>query len=111
MGEWLIPPTLGMKIIPIGPSRAISCASCPAPLGSSSVGNPRPRAASPITCRISGVVSAGTLASDSAKEIPVPLAYPRSQKVRFTAAFTNAERIASEALGVIAPAAEEAAAP
>jgi NitT/TauT family transport system ATP-binding protein len=46
-----------------------------------------------------------------AKEIPVPLAYPRSQKVRFTAAFTNAERIASEALGVIAPAAEEAAAP
>jgi len=46
-----------------------------------------------------------------AKEIAVPLSYPRSQKVRFTAAFTNAERIASEALGVIAPAAEEAAAP
>ena len=32
-GEWLIPPTLGMKIIPIGPICAISCASCPAPLG------------------------------------------------------------------------------
>ena len=26
-GEWLIPPTLGMKIIPIGAIRAISCAS------------------------------------------------------------------------------------
>jgi NitT/TauT family transport system ATP-binding protein len=46
-----------------------------------------------------------------AKEIPIPLAYPRSQKVRFTAAFTTAERIASEALGVIAPAAEEVATP
>jgi NitT/TauT family transport system ATP-binding protein len=46
-----------------------------------------------------------------AQEIPVPLAYPRSQKVRFTAAFTTAERIASEALGVIAPSAEEASAP
>ncbi len=42
------------------------------------------------------------------KEMPIPLAYPRSQKVRFTSAFTTAERIASEALGVIAPAAEEA---
>ena len=28
-----------------------------------------------------------------AKEIAVPLSYPRSQKVRFTAAFTTAERI------------------
>ena len=46
-----------------------------------------------------------------AKEIPIPLAYPRSHKVRFTAAFTSAERIASEALGVIAPSAEEVAAP
>jgi NitT/TauT family transport system ATP-binding protein len=43
-----------------------------------------------------------------AKEIPVPLPYPRSQRIRFTAAFTAAERTASEALGVIAPAAEEA---
>ena len=46
-----------------------------------------------------------------AKEIPIPLAYPRSQQVRFTAAFTTAERIASEALGVIAPAPEEVPAP
>jgi NitT/TauT family transport system ATP-binding protein len=46
-----------------------------------------------------------------AKEIPVPLAYPRSQRVRFTTAFTTAERIASEALGVIAPSADEVAAP
>jgi NitT/TauT family transport system ATP-binding protein len=46
-----------------------------------------------------------------AQEIPIPLAYPRSQRVRFTAAFTTAERIASEALGVIAPSAEEASAP
>jgi NitT/TauT family transport system ATP-binding protein len=38
------------------------------------------------------------------KEMPIPLAYPRSQKVRFTNAFTTAERIASEALGVVAPA-------
>jgi NitT/TauT family transport system ATP-binding protein len=38
------------------------------------------------------------------KEMPIPLAYPRSQKVRFTSAFTTAERIASEALGVVAPA-------
>jgi NitT/TauT family transport system ATP-binding protein len=45
-----------------------------------------------------------------AKEIQIALAYPRSQKVRFTAAFTAAERIASEALGVVAPAGEEAAA-
>jgi NitT/TauT family transport system ATP-binding protein len=45
-----------------------------------------------------------------AKEIPIALSYPRSQKVRFTSAFTAAERIASEALGVVAPAGEEAAA-
>ena len=46
-----------------------------------------------------------------AQEIPIPLAYPRSQRVRFTAAFTTAERTASEALGVIAPAPEEVPAP
>jgi NitT/TauT family transport system ATP-binding protein len=46
-----------------------------------------------------------------AKEILIPLAYPRSHKVRFTTAFTSAERIASEALGVVAPAAEEASPP
>jgi NitT/TauT family transport system ATP-binding protein len=46
-----------------------------------------------------------------AKEIVVAIPYPRSQKVRFTSAFTTAERIASEALGVIAPVAEEAALP
>ena len=33
IGEWLIPFTLGTKIIPIGPSSAIICASWPAPLG------------------------------------------------------------------------------
>ncbi len=46
-----------------------------------------------------------------AQEIPIPLAYPRSQRVRFTAAFTTAERTASEALGVIATAPEEVPAP
>ena len=46
-----------------------------------------------------------------AQEIPIPLAYPRSQRLRFTAAFTTAERTASEALGVIAPAPEEVPAP
>ena len=45
-----------------------------------------------------------------AKEITVAIPYPRSQKTRFTGAFTTAERSASEALGVIAPAAEEAVA-
>ena len=44
------------------------------------------------------------------KEIAIPLAYPRSQKVRFTTAFTATERIASEALGVVAPTADEASA-
>jgi NitT/TauT family transport system ATP-binding protein len=43
-----------------------------------------------------------------AKEITVAIPYPRSQKVRFTPPFTTSERIASEALGVIAPIAEEA---
>jgi hypothetical protein len=42
------------------------------------------------------------------REITVAIPYPRSQKVRFTPAFTASERIASEALGVIAPIAEEA---
>jgi NitT/TauT family transport system ATP-binding protein len=36
-------------------------------------------------------------------EIAVKLPEPRSQKVRFTAAFTVAERTASEALGLVAP--------
>jgi NitT/TauT family transport system ATP-binding protein len=36
-----------------------------------------------------------------ALEIPIDLPYPRSQRTRFTAAFTHAERIASEALGVL----------
>src|SRR5262245_19136594 len=44
-----------------------------------------------------------------ATEIPISLPYPRSQQVRFTPAFTKAERLASEALGVI-PAAEPGAA-
>ena len=39
-----------------------------------------------------------------ATEIPVSLPYPRSQQVRFTPAFTRAERLASEALGVVPPA-------
>jgi NitT/TauT family transport system ATP-binding protein len=42
------------------------------------------------------------------KELAIPLAYPRSQRVRFTTAFTAAERILSEALGVVAPTADEA---
>src|SRR5262249_49604958 len=44
------------------------------------------------------------------KEIAIRLPEPRTQKTRFIAAFTETERIASEALGVVAPAgAEEAA--
>ena len=43
-----------------------------------------------------------------ATEIPVTLPYPRNQQIRFTPAFTQAERLASIALGVI-PATESAA--
>ncbi|MFZ5690814.1 MAG: ABC transporter ATP-binding protein [Pseudomonadota bacterium] len=43
-----------------------------------------------------------------ATEIPVSLPYPRNQQIRFTSAFTQAERQASIALGVI-PATESAA--
>lgn len=38
-----------------------------------------------------------------AQEIAIDLPYPRSQQTRFTPAFTHAERIASEALGVLPP--------
>jgi NitT/TauT family transport system ATP-binding protein len=41
-----------------------------------------------------------------AQEIAVGLPYPRSQQTRFTPAFTRAERIASEALGVLPPSSE-----
>jgi NitT/TauT family transport system ATP-binding protein len=41
------------------------------------------------------------------REIAIELPEPRSQRVRFTSAFTQAERIASETLGVISPAGEE----
>jgi hypothetical protein len=44
-GEWLIPPTLGTKIIPMGAMRAMSWASCPAPLGIVIVVSPSPCAA------------------------------------------------------------------
>jgi NitT/TauT family transport system ATP-binding protein len=37
------------------------------------------------------------------REIKVDLGYPRSQSVRFTPAFAHAERLASEALGIVAP--------
>jgi NitT/TauT family transport system ATP-binding protein len=36
-----------------------------------------------------------------ATEIPITLPYPRNQQLRFTPAFTKAERLASEALGVV----------
>ncbi|MFL6798344.1 MAG: ABC transporter ATP-binding protein [Xanthobacteraceae bacterium] len=42
-------------------------------------------------------------------EIAVTLPYPRNQRLRFTPAFTQTERIAGEALGVVAPAADECA--
>lgn len=44
-----------------------------------------------------------------AQEIIVDLPYPRSQQTRFTPAFTRAERIASEALGVLSPNSESEA--
>jgi hypothetical protein len=55
-----MPPTLGTKIIPIGPSRDIICASCPAPLGSRCDFKPSlPQAASIDFCT-SGVASASS---------------------------------------------------
>jgi NitT/TauT family transport system ATP-binding protein len=45
-----------------------------------------------------------------AREIAVDLPYPRTQRTRFTPAFTSAERVASEALGVLPPDAEAEAA-
>ena len=39
-----------------------------------------------------------------ATEIPISLPYPRNQQIRFTSAFTKAERLASESLGVVPPA-------
>jgi NitT/TauT family transport system ATP-binding protein len=44
-------------------------------------------------------------------EIAVKLPEPRSQKVRFTRPFTHAERIASEALGIVPPGTDEEEAP
>ena len=44
-----------------------------------------------------------------AQEISIALPYPRSQRTRFTPAFTNFERIASEALGVLTPGADQGA--
>jgi NitT/TauT family transport system ATP-binding protein len=45
-----------------------------------------------------------------ATKIPITLPYPRTQRTRFTSDFMRAERLASEALGIVAPAeAEEAA--
>jgi NitT/TauT family transport system ATP-binding protein len=35
------------------------------------------------------------------QQIPVSLPYPRNQAMRFTPAFTQAERTASEALGIV----------
>jgi hypothetical protein len=59
-GEWLIPSTLGMKIIPMGHTRAMFCASCPAPLGSDRVAIPRAAALSPMSARTRGSHSAGS---------------------------------------------------
>ena len=59
LGEWLIPPMLGMKIMPMGPMRAIYCASWPAPLGIDLVENPSERAMSPINFCMPGSVNAG----------------------------------------------------
>ena len=38
-----------------------------------------------------------------ATRIPITLPYPRTQRIRFTSEFTRAERLASEALGIISP--------
>jgi hypothetical protein len=71
-GEWLIPPTLGMKIIPAGPILAISWASCPAPLGIDMVESPSDFAAPSMTSRNRGSVSAGVIArfSSAPKDVP-----------------------------------------
>src|SRR3990172_2573247 len=51
LGEWLTPPALGTKIMPVGAIRATSCASCPAPLGMSFDVSPRSVAAFAIISR------------------------------------------------------------
>jgi hypothetical protein len=58
-GEWLMPPMLGTKIIPTDVSRAMSCASWPAPLGINFVDRPSSFAESPMSWRIRGSVGAG----------------------------------------------------
>jgi NitT/TauT family transport system ATP-binding protein len=45
-----------------------------------------------------------------ATKIPITLSYPRTQFTRFTPAFTTAERLASEALGILSSAGTEEAA-
>src|SRR6266852_3693116 len=60
-GEWLMPLTDGTKIMPIGPMRARSWASCPAPLGITWLERPSPCTASAMTVRTAGVESAGRL--------------------------------------------------
>jgi len=75
-GEWLIPPMLGTKIIPIGASRAMFCASCVAPLGSNFVVRPSSFAESPMSCRMRSSVGAGTSRVTSLNWKVVPVAWP-----------------------------------
>lgn len=60
-GEWLMPLALGTKIMPIGASKAISCASWPAPLGNSIVASPSSRDTAAIVSRIPASVLAGSV--------------------------------------------------
>ncbi len=55
-----MPFTLGTKIMPIGPSSAIICASWPAPLGSAGVTSPSFFAAASIAVCTEGVASAAS---------------------------------------------------
>src|ERR1700753_2867115 len=63
LGAWLIPATLGINIMPMGPTLAISWASCPAPLGMSLVENFRRSAVAVMTACSDLSVSAGALTS------------------------------------------------
>ncbi|MEX2150517.1 MAG: hypothetical protein WD793_09880 [Steroidobacteraceae bacterium] len=71
-GEWLIPPLLGTKIMPIGATCDMSCASWPAPLGIDRTVSPSDLAASVMIRRTRSSVGAGDSATSiSAKLIGV----------------------------------------
>jgi len=69
-----MPPTLGTKIMPMGDSCAIICASCPAPLGSRRLARPRRPALSSMAFCASKAALAGVLEVTDLNSIDVLVA-------------------------------------